>query len=447
MTAPDNHVFYRSNQWYYPKLTHGKGIYLFSQDKTYIDGCSGSAVANIGHGNERIAQVAKNQIETLGYSHLSRWTNDPIERCAEKIARLTPDHLNKVYFVSGGSEATEAAIKLARQYYVEHDQKSKWKIISKNNSFHGNTLGALSMTGIIERRTIYDPMLISFPKIPQFYHYRNPWQAETLYETSKKAAQALENEILFHGQDQIAAFITEVVVGSAAPGVHPDQIYFDMVQDICKRYNILLIVDEVMTGFGRTGKMFAIDHYDIKPDILCLAKGMSAGYTPIGAVVTSDEIYNTIMVKGTKHFKHGHTYGGNPLSAAIASEVIDILIEENLTDHANELGKTFLLQLQALYKYPIVGDIRGKGLMFGIEFCNKDKTPFDSSINLKQLVMQACFDQGLIIYPGGGSAAGKGDHILIAPPLIIQKDQLDDLYKKLDLAIQSITTTIGGYHG
>jgi len=442
--APLNHVFYRNQNWRYPKVSHGKGIYLYDENgKAYMDGCSGSAVANIGHGNVEVADFAAEQMKTIAYTHLSRWTVDPIERCAKKIVEWAPEGLNHVYFVSGGSEATETAIKMARQYYVERDGQgaSKWKIISKWNSFHGNTLGALSMTGITGRRKMYDPILVNFPKIPQFYHYRNPWHAKTLRETSILAAEALEEEILRQGPENVAAFITEPIVGSAAPGVYPDPIYFEMVREICDRYDMLLIIDEVMSGFGRTGKRFAVEHFNVIPDILTVAKGMSSGYTPIGAAIVNDEIFNTIMINGSGHFVHGHTYGGNPLSCAVADKVLSIIERENWVDNAATQGKYLMQKLQHLNNKPIVGDIRGIGLMIGIEFVSDKKTkkPFEQDDRLQGEIMEACLEEGLVVYPGGGCFIGyKGDHILLAPPINITRHEVDLLVEKLERGIENV---------
>ncbi|MBN2795788.1 MAG: aspartate aminotransferase family protein [Clostridia bacterium] len=447
--APQNHVFYRNQNWHYPKIAYGKGIFLYDDEgNAYIDGCSGSAVANLGHGNSEIAEHAKKQIETIAYTHLSRWTSDPIENCARQIAELTPGDLNHVYFVSGGSEATETAIKMARQFFTEKNpDTSKWKIISKKHSFHGNTLGALSLTGIVDRRSIYDPLLINFPKIPQFYHYRNQWNCQTLYETSVKAAEALEEEILFHGPENIAGFITEPIVGSAAPGIYPDPIYFKMVREICDQYNILLIVDEVMSGFGRTGKMFAIEHFDVVPDLLCIAKGMSSGYTPIGAVVASDKVFNRIMIDGSGQFKHGHTYGGNPLSCSVASKAMEILVRDHIVENAALQGHYLMNKLKTLSTLEMVGDIRGLGLMIGMEFVEDKKTKksFDTKVKMSTEVTLACFDEGLVVYPGGGSFKGiLGDHILIAPPLNITEDEIDQLFEKLSRAIKKVNAIFGG---
>ncbi|SDJ88834.1 aminotransferase family protein [Natronincola ferrireducens] len=439
--APKNHVFYRNQNWHYPKIEKGEGVYLFGEDgKRYLDACSGSAVANIGHGNKEIAEFAKQQIERIAFTHLSRWTVDVIEECASKVSEWAPGDLNHVYFVSGGSEATETAMKMARQYFIERDGKksSKWKIISKWDSYHGNTLGALSMTGHPGRRKFYDPMLANFPKIPQFYHYRNPWGCKTLEETSIKAAKALEEEILKQGADNIAAFITEPVVGSAIPGVHPDKIYFQMVREICNKYDILLIVDEVMAGFGRTGEKFAVDHFDTVPDIIACAKGMSAGYTPMGATVCNDEIFETIMVKGSGNFVHGHTYASNPLSCGISLKVLEIIERENYLENAKAQGAYFMEKLEELYKYPIIGDVRGKGLMAGLEFVKDQSTkePFEVSENVKGKFTVNCLAEGIVPYPGGGSADGvRGDDTLLAPPINITREEVDELLVGLEKAI------------
>lgn len=441
--APKNNVFYRNQNWNYPKIERGEGIYLYDVNgKRYLDACSGSAVANIGHGNKEIAEFAKEQIEKIAFTHLSRWTVDTIESCAEVVSKWTPGDLNHVYFVSGGSEATETAIKLARQYFIERDggKTSKWKVISKWNSFHGNTIGSLSMTGTSGRKNIYDPILVQFPKIPQFYHYRNPWECETLEKTSIKAAKALEEEILRQGPNNIMAFISEPVVGSAAPGVHPDKIYFEMVRQICDKYDVLWIDDEVMAGFGRTGKKMAVEHYgNVIPDIICTAKGMSCGYTPIGAAVVTDKIFDTIMLKGSGVFFHGHTYAGNPLSTAIAWKVMNILEREKYVENAEAQGQYLMNKLANLYKYPIIGDIRGKGLMLGIEFVKNQNTkePFDLSVKLKDILTNNCLNQGIVPYPGGGSVDGvRGDHILISPPINITKEQVEELYNGLENAIK-----------
>ena len=440
--APKNEVFYRNQNWSYPKIVKGDGVFLYGENgKKYLDACSGSAVANIGHGNKEIAEYTKEQMEKVAFTHLSRWTVDTIEDCAQKLASWTPGDLNHVYFVSGGSEATETAMKLARQYFVERDGKSsKWKVISKWNSFHGNTIGSLSMTGITGRKKIFDPIMLQFPKIPQFYHYRNQWGCETLEETSIKCAQELEAEILRHGAENIMAFISEPVVGSAVPGANPAPIYFQMIREICDKYDVLWIDDEVMAGCGRTGKKMAIEHYgNVVPDIICTAKGMSCGYTPIGAAVANDKIFNAIMIDGSGSFHHGHTYAGNPLSTGIANKVMSIIEREGYIDNCAVQGQYLMEKMEGLYQYPIVGDIRGKGLMIGVEFV-KDKATkesFETKQKVNSIITNHCLDAGVVPYPGSGSVDGvRGDHILITPPINITKEEVDILFEGLETAIK-----------
>lgn len=446
--APKNHVFYRNQNWHYPEISHGEGIYLVDVDgKKYIDGCSGSAVANIGHGNDEIADFARDHMKRIAFTHLSRWTVDSIEKCAETIASWAPKNMNHVYFVSGGSEATETCIKIARQYFYERDgeESKKWKVISKWNAFHGNTMGALSMTGIRGRRKPYLPMLLDFPKIPQFYHYRNPWGIEDEVESSKMCALELEKEILRQGPENVAAFITEPVVGSAAPGVNPQKIYFEMVREICDKYDVLLIVDEVMSGFGRTGKKLAINYYGIEPDIISCAKGLSCGYTPFGATIVSDKIFDCIMVNGSGHFVHGHTYAGNPLSCGIANKVLEVVEREGYVQNSFDRGAELMSMLQDLYNLPMIGDIRGKGLMIGVEFVKNQKTkePFERSLDVKNKVMSKCLENGLVVYPGGGSVDGTlGDHILLAPPINMSKEETELLFARLKKSLEELNNQL-----
>ncbi len=439
--APMNNVFYRNQNWDYPKIKYGKGIYLYDdKGKKYLDACSGSAVANIGHGNEEVAGRAAKQIDKIAFTHLSRFTTDEIEECAQKIAELTPGDLNHVYFVSGGSEAVETAWKLAREYFVERDHHtSKWKIISRWNSFHGNTLGSLSMTGITGRRNIYDPFLADFAKINQAYCYRCPYGKKKYPGCGLACAYELDHALNRMGAENVMAFVAEPIIGSAAAGVVPPVEYFKVIREICDKHDILLIIDEVMSGFGRTGKNFGIDHFGIVPDIMTVAKGMSCGYTPLGAAIVNEKIFKTIMLDGTGLFIHGHTYGGNPLSAGIANCVLDICKRENYYDNAVKMGRYLKKKMKTLLEYPIVGDVRGKGLMRGIEFVQDQKTkePFDKKSDIRGMITRNCLEEGLVVYPGSGSADGiRGDHILIAPPINITKPQVDELFEKLETAIR-----------
>jgi len=429
-----DNVFYRNVNKKFDLVEYGEGIYLYDdKGNKYIDACSGAAVSNIGHGNKRVAKAIGAQAEKVAFSHLSRWTNSPARELADMVAELAPGSLNKLYLVSGGSEATESALKMSRQYFLERDGKTgKYKIISRWNGFHGNTIGALSMTGD-SRRKKYTPYLLDFPKIENCYCYRCPFGLEE-DTCNVECAHALERCIKANGAESIAAFIAEPVVGAASGALVPHKDYFKIVREICDKYDILLIDDEVMTGFGRAGSMFAIDEFDVIPDMICMAKGMSAGYAPLGAVVAKDEIYNTFK-SGTGSFVHGHTYGGNPLSAAAAVEVLKILQEENMVENSKVVGAYLLEQMkEKILPFWYVGDVRGKGLMQGVELV-KDKVtkePFPIKLGVAEKLTQTMMKHGVVIYPGSGMADGmNGDQFLLAPPLIITKDQVDEMVEKM----------------
>jgi len=348
---------------------------------------------------------------------------------AALIASLTPGSLNKTYLVSGGSEATEAALKMARQYYLERDGKSsKFKIISRWKTFHGNTIGALSMTGD-KRRKKYDPLLLDFPKIAAPYCYRCPLN---LKKDSCQAACAWELEKLLKqmGSDTVAAFIAEPIIGAASGALVPHDDYFKIIRDTCDKYDILFIADEVMVGFGRAGSMFAIEAFGAIPDMICAAKGMSAGYIPLGAVIAKDEIYETFK-NGSGAFVHGHTYGGNPLAGAVSAEVIQTLLDEKLVENSKIVGEYLLAKLrEKLDKFWFVGEVRGRGLMQGVKLVQNKETkgPFPASFGLAEKLTVTLSKNGVIVYPGNGQADGEnGDQFLVAPPLILTRQQADEL--------------------
>jgi adenosylmethionine-8-amino-7-oxononanoate aminotransferase len=346
---------------------------------------------------------------------------------------LAPGSLNKLYLVSGGSEATESALKMARGYFVERDgQSSKYRIISRWKSFHGNTIGSLSMTGD-KRRKKYTPLLLNFPHIAPAYCYRCPFGKEQ--ETCEvDCALDLERAIKMEGAEYVAAFIAEPVGGAACGAIVPHKDYFKIIRQICDHYDILLIDDEVMAGFGRTGSMFSIDDWGVVPDMICAAKGMSAGYSPLGAVIAKQEIYDTFK-KGSGIFVHGHTYGGNPLSAAVALAVVKTLITDNIAENSRTVGAYLLAQLQEkLLPFSFVGDVRGKGLMLGVEIVREKATkePYPSAMAMAEKLTVTLMKHGVIVYPGTGNADGEnGDQFLLAPPLIITKDQANELVEGL----------------
>lgn len=425
-----SNVFYRNVNKQYLEVDRGEGIYLYDKaGNKYIDACSGAAVSNLGHAHPRIIDAMLKQAQSVAFSHLSRWTSKPIQELADLVASLAPGSLNKLYLVSGGSEATESALKMARQYYLERDGKSgKYRVISRWKSFHGNTIGSLSMTGD-KRRKKYTPLLLNFPHIAPAYCYRCPF-GKSQDTCDVDCALDLDRAIKLEGADNVAAFIAESVGGAACGAIVPHKDYFKLIREICDHHDILFIDDEVMAGFGRTGSMFSIEDWGVTPDMICVAKGMSAGYSPLGGVVVKDEIYNAFK-QGTGVFVHGHTYGGNPLSAAVALAVVQTLKEDNIVENSRKIGEYLLAQMkEKLLPFTFVGDVRGKGLMLGVEIV-KDKVtkePFPASMGMAEKLTVTLMRHGVIVYPGNGNADGEnGDQFLLAPPLIITKDQVDEL--------------------
>jgi adenosylmethionine-8-amino-7-oxononanoate aminotransferase len=436
-----DHIFYRNPTKYYPTVQRGEGIYIYDTDgKRYIDGSGGAVVVSIGHGVKEIQDAMLEQTKLLSFAHGSQFTSRAAIDLAEKIVVMSPSGLDRVYYLSGGSEAVETAIKMARQYQVDRGKPSKYKTISRWTSYHGNTLGALALGGHTGRRRYYQPLIQHTPHIAPAYCYRCPFGHEP--ETCHlECAEDLERAILYEGPDTVSAFIAEPVVGATAGALVPKDGYFQRIREICDKYDVLLIVDEVMTGVGRTGKNFCVDHWNIIPDMIVAAKGLASGYSPIFCLIVKDEI-RTVIAKGNGAFVHGHTYSQNPLSCAIALAVLNYLEKHELVRRSASMGDYLLNKLQELYRHPMVGDVRGLGLFTGIEFVkNKDsKDPFDPSLKLNTLICSRAFEKGLICYPGNGGADGvHGDHVLIAPPFIITEEQCDAIVEILDASISEVT--------
>lgn len=444
MSESMNQVFYRNLRRFYPIADRGEGIYIYdTTGKKYIDGSGGAAVVGIGHGVKEITEAMVRQAEKISFSHGSQFTSQPTLDLAAQLARLAPEGLNKVYFLSGGSEAIETAVKMARQYQVERGKPEKYKVISRWTSYHGNTLGALALSGHTGRRRYYLPLIQHTPHIQPAYCYRCPFGLEP-EKCALECALDLEKTILYEGPDSVSAFIAEPVVGATAGALVPRQGYFQKIREICDRYDVLFIADEVMTGLGRTGKNFGIDHWNVKPDMIVAAKGLSSGYTPIFTVIVKEEIHRAIQ-EGSGAFVHGHTYSQNPLSCAIALAVIDYLRKHDLISRAARMGDYFLRALQSLYRHDFVGDVRGKGLLAGIELVKDKKTkePFDPQLRINAKIANVAFEKGLITYPGGGGADGiKGDHLLLAPPFIITEEQVDQMVAILDQTFTEIAKEI-----
>ena len=429
-----DHVFYRHSRKVYPTAVRGQGIYIYdSTGKRYIDGSAGAAVVGIGHGVKEITEAMVRQAEKISFAHGSHFTSEASIELASRLIRLAPEGLTRVYFLSGGSEAVETAVKLARQYQVERGKPEKYKVISRWTSYHGNTLGALAFSGHTGRRRLYLPLMLHTPHIAPAYCYRCPFSLQP-QTCSLECAADLEKTLLYEEPGSVSAFLAEPMVGATAGALVPREGYYQKIREICDRYDVLFISDEVMTGMGRTGKNFGIDHWKVKPDMIAAAKGLSSGYTPMGAVIVKEEIHRVIQ-DGSGAFVHGHTYSQNPLSAAIGCAVVDYLLKHDLISRSAETGKYFHRALKSLERHSFVGDVRGKGLFGGIEFVKDKKTkePFDPKLRLNGLIGNRAFEKGLITYPGGGGADGiRGDHLLLAPPFIITEEQIDDLVGILD---------------
>ncbi|SHF06297.1 Aminotransferase class-III [Desulfacinum infernum DSM 9756] len=436
-----DHIFYRNLKKTYPVVDRGEGVYIWDKNgKRYIDGSGGACVVSIGHGVPEILEAMKEQARRICFAHGSHFTSEAALECAERLVRMAPDPaLNRVYFLSGGSEAVETAVKVVRQYWREVGKPDKYKVISRWTSFHGNTTGALALGGHTGRRKHYHPLFLHTPHIEPAYCYRCPFGREP-EACSLECADQLERTIKYEGPDAVAAFIAEPVVGATAGALVPRDGYWQRIREICNAYQVKLIADEVMTGVGRTGQNFCLDHWKVVPDVIVTAKGLSSGYTPLGAVIVKEEIHDAIR-SGSGAFVHGHTYCQNPLSAAIGAAVLRYLEEQNLVARSERMGKVLLEKLQVLLEHPTVGDVRGLGLFAGVELVRdkKTKATFDPSLKINARVAQEAFRRGLITYPGSGGADGiHGDHILLAPPFVITESQIDDLVRILGEAIQAV---------
>ncbi|WP_170381290.1 aspartate aminotransferase family protein [Ruegeria atlantica] len=436
-----SHVFPRHTKSELPVAAGGDGCYLIdAQGNRYLD-CGDAAVSCLGHSNHAVIQAVQEQVEQIAFAHTGFMTSKPAEALADLLIEHAPGDIDRVYFVSGGSEATEAAIKLARQYFLEIGQPDRRHVIARRQSYHGNTLGALSAGGNAWRRAQFAPMLIDMTHIAACYEYAEKPEGESSFDYGQRVANELEAEILRLGPDTVMAFMAEPVVGATLGAVPAVDGYFKRVREICDRYGVLLILDEVMCGMGRTGHLFACDHDGVDPDILCIAKGLGAGYQPIGAMMCTGQIYDAIR-DGSGFFQHGHTYIGHPVATAAALAVVRELTDRELPARAAVMGERLQSSLEAaLGQHPNVGDIRGRGLFRGIELVadRNTKTPFDPALGVAGKIKKAALAEGLICYPMSGTRDGrKGDHVLLAPPFIIEDAQIDELVGKLSRAIPAV---------
>lgn len=442
MSPRKSHVFPRHCHANLPKAVGGDGCYLIDESgKRYFDGSGGAAVSCLGHSNERVREAVKAQVDQLAFAHTGFFTSDPAEKLADLLIANAPGDLDRVYFVSGGSEAVESAIKLARQYHVERGEPQRRHLIARKQSYHGNTLGALSAGGNEWRRAQFAPLLVDMTHIAPCYEYAERPDGETPQDYGLRVANELEAEIQRLGEDSVIAFIAEPVVGATLGAVPAVPGYFKRVRDICDQYGVLLILDEVMCGMGRTGHLFACDADGVVPDILCIAKGLGAGYQPIGAMLCSSDVYDAIS-DGTGFFQHGHTYIGHPVAAAAGLAVVSELLDRALPAQVQDRGAYLTNALTAAFgQHAHVGDIRGRGLFQGIEFVadRETKRPFDPKLGLAGKLKKAAFAEGLICYPMPGTRDGKnGDHVLLAPPFIASEAELDEMVGRLSRAVDMV---------
>jgi len=428
------HVFHRTPRQPLESVVRGEGVRLYDKHgKGYIDASGGAAVSCLGHGHPDIIAAVKQQLDEVAYVHSSFFTTEACEELADFLAERAPGDLNHVYFVSGGSEAVEAALKLARQYFVETGQASRRHFIARRQSYHGNTLGALAIGGNAWRREPFLPLLMSAHHVSPCYAYRDQDPSETDEQYAQRLADELDAKIRELGPENVAAFVAETVVGATAGVLPPVRTYLQRIREVCDRHGVLLILDEVMSGMGRTGHLYACDEDGIAPDILTIAKGLGAGYQPIGAMVASSRIYDAI-VGGSGYFQHGHTYMGHATACAAALAVQRVIERDALLSNVRMRGEQLRAVLQSeLGHHPNVGDIRGRGLFVGIEFvANRDgKQPLDPARRTHAALKQRAMENGLLMYPSGGTADGvQGDHVLLAPPFICTEADIAEIVEK-----------------
>jgi adenosylmethionine-8-amino-7-oxononanoate aminotransferase len=433
-----SNVFYRSPAKRYPVAARAEGAWIWDGDgQRYLDGSGGACVVSIGHGVTEIRAAAGAQMEAFSFAHGSQFTSPACEELARRVAELSPDpELDRVYFVSGGSEAVESAVKLARQYWREVGRPDRFKVISRWTAYHGNTAGALALGGHTGRRSPYQPLILHTPHIEPCYCYRCPY-GRTPEGCGLPCAEALDRAIRYEGPESVAAFIAEPVVGATAGALVPPDGYWRRIREICDRHQILLIADEVMTGAGRTGKPLALEHWGVHADLVVLAKGLSSGYAPLGAVLVRRTVHDAVR-DGSGSFTHGHTYGQHPVSAAVGAAVLRYLEEHHLVARSARLGEHLLGLLGRLADHPLVGDVRGLGLFAGVELVadKATKEPFDPKRKVAAKVAAAAFARGLITYPGEGGADGiRGDHLLLCPPFCVTEEQIEFLVQTLGEAL------------
>lgn len=432
-------IFHRHCHAKLPTAVAGEGPYLIDQHgQRYLDGSCGAAVTSLGYNHPAVIQAVQQQVENMPFAHTGFFTSEPAEALASLLADAAPGKLNKVYFTSGGSESVEAALKMARQYFLEIGEPQRRLFITRRQSYHGNTLGALGVGGNQWRREPFAPIMTDAHYIDPCYAYRGQQEDEDTFSYGQRMANQLEEKLLELGPENVAAFVAEPVVGATAGAVPAVEGYLKRIRDICDQHGVLLVLDEVMCGMGRTGTLFACEQDGVEPDLITLAKGLGAGYQPIGAVMVQEKIFDAIAA-GTGFFQHGHTYMGHPVACAAALAVQTTIRDEQLLSNVQTMSQTLFETLQAQFgDHPNIGDIRGRGLFIGLELVadRATKQPLDPQSMIHSRIKQAAMALGLICYPMSGTIDGRqGHHILLAPPFIINDSHADELVSKLALAV------------
>jgi adenosylmethionine-8-amino-7-oxononanoate aminotransferase len=442
-----SHVFYRQPKSEYPVAVRGQGIEIVDRDgNRYLDASGGAAVSCLGHDHPRVIEAIQAQVAKLAYAHTSFFTTEPAEALADHLIERAPEGIERVYYVSGGSEAVEAALKMARQYFVETGQPERRRFIARRQSYHGNTLGALSVGGNAWRRRQFEPLLIDVAHVSPCYAYRDRAEGESDEAYGLRLAEELDRTVRELGPDTVIGFVAEPVVGATMGAVPPVKGYFRAVREVCDRYGMLLILDEVMCGMGRTGTLFACEQDGVRPDLVTVAKGLGGGYQPIGAMLASGRIVDAIS-DGSGAFQHGHTYLAHPLACAAALEVQRVIDDEQLLVRVKDLGCQLERRLTERFgNHRHVGDIRGRGLFQAIELVadRASRAPFDPALKLHQRVKAIAFEGGLGCYPAGGTMDGRsGDHVLLAPPYIATSDDIDMIVDRLGQAVDGALKSVG----
>jgi adenosylmethionine-8-amino-7-oxononanoate aminotransferase len=437
------HVFHRFPKSTLPVVARGDGMFVYDKDgNEYLDACGGAAVSCLGHSDESVKRAIVDQLDRIPFAHTAFYTSDVAEQLADRLTTMAPGNLSRVYFTSGGSEATETALKMARQYFVEKGEPERRHIISRRQSYHGNTLGALAAGGNQWRRAQFEPLLFETHHIAPCYEYRDREPDESPEAYGIRVADELDEQISELGAEKVIAFIAETVVGATSGAVPPTPGYFKRIREICDRHGILLILDEVMCGTGRTGTMFACEQDDIAPDLLTMAKGLGAGYQPVGAVMVGEHLFDAFR-GGSGFFQHGHTYMAHPTACAASLAVINAIEERDLLANVRDRGAELRAALEDRFgQHPHIGDIRGRGLFIGLEIvCDREsKEPFDGGAALAGAIKANAMAAGLMIYPMGGTIDGsRGTHILLAPPYILESGHIGIIVDRLGAAIDAST--------